>query len=106
MVILFSRHGADAHVSLSILHRAEESEYGPLEYNFEVEGTSGRVVYLARGFTSTEHFILWVWRELLLSAIVHRQGDTTMVKTFVADIKKLKLNKEILKLLDGEALRA
>jgi hypothetical protein len=72
---------------------------------FQIEDATGRVVYLADGITSTEHAILWLWRELLLSSIVHSPGDT-VVKGFVADIQKLKLTEKILERLDDETLRA
>ena len=65
----------------------------------------GRVIYLAEGITSTEDTILWVWRELLLSSIVHSPSDT-MAKGFVADMKKLKLTEKMLERLDDETLRA
>jgi len=52
-----------------------------------------------------EDTILWVWRELLISSIVHNPSDT-VAKKIVADMKKLKLTEEMLKRLDDETLRA
>jgi hypothetical protein len=62
-------------------------------------------VYLAEGITSTEHAILWVWRERLHSSIVHSPSDT-MAKGPVANIKKLKLTEKMLERLDDKTLRA
>ena len=68
----------------------------------QIEDATGRVVYLG---SSTEDTILWVWRELLLSSIVHSPSDA-VAKKIVADMKKLELTKEMLERLDDETLRA
>jgi hypothetical protein len=47
---------------------------------------------------------LWVWRELLLSSIVHSK-DESLAKTLVADIEKMELAREMLARLVDEISR-
>lgn len=84
---------------ISIICRAEFTDLDTPD--LQIKDATGRVVYLGTG--STENTILWVWRELLLSSIVHSPNDT-VAKKIVADMKKLKLTKEMLKRLDDEGL--
>jgi hypothetical protein len=87
--------------SLSILCRTEFSDLDPPDRRFK--DATGRVVYV--GTSSTEDTILWVWREVLLSSIVHNPSDA-VAKKIVTDMKKLKLTEEMLERLDDEILRA
>jgi hypothetical protein len=64
---------------------------------------TGRVVYRVQ-YEATEHAILWVWRELLLSSIVHCK-DESLAKTLVADIEKMELAREMLARLVDEISR-
>ena len=64
-----------------------------------IEDNSGRVVYMVR-YGSTEHAIIWVWRELLLSSIFSN-GDDGLAKVLVADIEKLDLAKAMVERLPG-----
>ena len=85
----------------SIFFRAEFSDLEHPER--QIKDATGKLIYL--GTSSTEDTILWVWRELLLSSIVHNPSET-VAKKIVADIKKLKLTKEMLERLDDETFRA
>lgn len=62
-----------------------------------------KIVYRVRNGT-TEHAMLWVWRELLLSSILHRQDDT-LAKHLVADIQNLGLAKKMFERLRNEISR-
>ncbi len=96
ILIQYSHHGLT-----SILFRAEFSDLEPPERR--IKDATGKLVYLDNN--STEYTILWVWRELLLSSIVHSPNET-VAKKIVADMKKLKLTKEMLERLDDETFRA
>lgn len=72
-----------------------------------IKNASGTVVY-EEEYGTTEHAILWVWRELLLSTVVHASTPRqrlTLAKTFIADIEKLKLDDEMLTRLDNVIAR-
>jgi hypothetical protein len=47
---------------------------------------------------------LWVWRELVISSIVHT-GNDTLAKKIVADLKKLSLTEKMLERLEDQTLR-
>ncbi|RDB16759.1 hypothetical protein Hypma_002383 [Hypsizygus marmoreus] len=65
-----------------------------------VEDANGKVVY-KNEHGSTEHAVLWVWRDLLLSAIVRVQG-TSLAEKLVADLESLDLASEMLDRLEEE----
>lgn len=70
----------------------------------EVEDATGKIVYRVES-GSTEHAILWVWRELLLSSIVY-SGDEILAKVIVNDIKKMGYANKMLQRLADEISRA
>ncbi|RDB16758.1 hypothetical protein Hypma_002382 [Hypsizygus marmoreus] len=75
------------------------TEFGDFdEPEIVIEDASGKVVYENRHGT-TEHAILWAWRDLLLSAAVQMKG-MTLVEKLVAEIRALGLANEMLKRLD------
>lgn len=68
-----------------------------------IADSNGKVVYLDP-HGGIEAGMLFVWRDLLLSSIVHSPNDT-LAKKLVAEIESLGLSSEMLKRLDDEIMR-
>jgi len=65
--------------------------------DIEIMDATGRAVYrIEHG--DTEHAVLWVWRELLLSAVINSK-TITLAKNLVADVVKLGFAKDMLERL-------
>ncbi|RDB16761.1 hypothetical protein Hypma_002381 [Hypsizygus marmoreus] len=65
-----------------------------------IKDHTGKLVYRAE-WQTTEHAILWVWRDLLLSSSSRGQ-DENLIEKFATDIKNLKLTDKLLMRLDPE----
>jgi hypothetical protein len=72
--------------------------------NIIIKDAAGKVVYRVQ-YESTEHAILWLWRELLLSSIVYSKEDR-LAKSLVGDIEEMGLAREMLTRLVDEISRA
>ena len=68
-----------------------------------IKDSKGVMVYDVE-YGSSSEAISWVWRELLLSAIVH-SSTQTLAKTLVADVTRFGVADGILKRLDTELAR-
>jgi hypothetical protein len=80
------------------------TEFGDIDCpDITVKDVTGKVVYRVH-YESTEHAILWVWRELLISSIVHSK-DGSLAKTLVGDIEKMELSRKMLARLVDEISR-
>ena len=99
----FSIQTVGSYPCVSTLCRAEFSDIDSDFSERKIKDATGRVIY--RSIGSMENTILWVWRDLLISSIVHTPSDT-VAKKIVADMKKMKLTKEMLERFDDETLRA
>ncbi|KII85680.1 hypothetical protein PLICRDRAFT_45025 [Plicaturopsis crispa FD-325 SS-3] len=117
--------GVEKGVELELIHKALQFCYNNInaaqstnsradwgdavdDVKVTILNAAGEVVYKVDHvyeYNLVETSIMWVWRELLLSAIVHRD-DEALAKTFVADIVKLKLVPEMLKRLSDEIVTA
>lgn len=71
--------------------------------DFKIQDSNGRTVYRDDD-GGLENAYLFIWRDLLLSAVVHSPNNS-LAKKLVADIESLGLSNKMLERLEDEIMR-